>query len=188
MPVIEMDVDEELDPDQKQRVAEAVADALRHVVPMPTEAVTVTFSDRSEARSDRDRQPGDGARGCPAPEDVVRRYLHSMEQRDIAAAESLLGEGFVMRFPGTAPMTRLAELLDWAAPRYRFVTKTYEGFDMMADAGGIGLVYCRGTLSGEWPDGTAFDGIRFIDRFEVAGGLITRQDVWNDIAEARART
>ncbi len=44
-------------------------------------------------------------------------------------------------------------------------------------------VYCFGTLGGEWPDGTAFDGIRFIDRFELQGGLITRQDVWNDMAE-----
>jgi hypothetical protein len=34
-----------------------------------------------------------------------------------------------------------------------------------------------------WLDGTAFSGIRFIDRFEVAGGLIRRQDVWNDLAE-----
>ncbi|MGB1034547.1 MAG: 4-oxalocrotonate tautomerase, partial [Primorskyibacter sp.] len=47
-------------------------------------------------------------------------------------------------------------------------------------------VYCRGTLSGEWPDGTAFDAIRFIDRFEIVGDKITKQDVWNDIAETRA--
>ena len=46
-----------------------------------------------------------------------------------------------------------------------------------------GIVYCYGTLSGEWPDGEAFSGIRFIDRFEFAGDLIARQMVWNDLAE-----
>jgi hypothetical protein len=29
--------------------------------------------------------------------------------------------------------------------------------------------------------------VRFIDRFEVVGGLILRQEVWNDLAEVRPR-
>ena len=48
------------------------------------------------------------------------------------------------------------------------------------------IVYCFGTLNGEWPDGQAFSGIRFIDRFEITQGRITRQQVWNDIAEVVA--
>jgi hypothetical protein len=64
------------------------------------------------------------------------------------------------------------------------VTKTYEAFEAF-HADGAAVVYARGTLSGEWPDGTAFSGIRFIDRFALQGGLIVRQDVWNDIAEVR---
>ena len=83
-------------------------------------------------------------------------------------------------------MHSLQALVDWAKPRYRFVRKTYEGFDVMRRSGAQSLVYCRGTLSGEWPDGAAFDGIRFIDRFEVEDGKIVRQDVWNDIAETLA--
>ncbi|WP_342747231.1 nuclear transport factor 2 family protein [Oceaniglobus roseus] len=111
---------------------------------------------------------------------LVRRYLDAMEARDLATAKGFLAEGFTMRFPGTAPMTTLEELVAWSKPRYRFVRKTYDGFD---DARVV--VYCYGTLSGEWPDGTAFEGIRFIDRFEVAEGKLQRQDVWNDIAEVR---
>ena len=49
------------------------------------------------------------------------------------------------------------------------------------------VVHCHGTLSGEWPDGEAFAGIRFIDRFEVQGELLHRQDVWNDLGEHRPR-
>ncbi len=48
------------------------------------------------------------------------------------------------------------------------------------------VVYIRGTLHGEWPDGEAFSGIRFVDRLEIAGGKILKQDVWNDIAEVRS--
>ena len=43
-------------------------------------------------------------------------------------------------------------------------------------------------VSGIMPDGTPFEGIRFIDRFEVTEGLLTRQDVWNDIAEIKGTT
>jgi hypothetical protein len=49
------------------------------------------------------------------------------------------------------------------------------------------VVYVRGVLNGEWPDGTAFKDIRFVDRFEVIKGLISRQDVWNDLAEMRPK-
>ena len=117
------------------------------------------------------------------PAEIVRRYLDAMEDRQLETAQALLAPGFTMTFPGTPPMSTLQELIDWAAPRYRFVKKTYAGVDVAP--GPPTIVYCRGTLRGEWPDGTAFEGIRFIDRFEVAASRITRQDVWNDIAEVK---
>ena len=39
----------------------------------------------------------------------------------------------------------------------------------------------------EWLDGSEFKNIRFIDRFEVVKGKLQRQDVWNDLAEIRAK-
>ena len=80
-------------------------------------------------------------------------------------------------------MQQLTQLVGWPAGRYQSVAKTYAQFDECWTPGGA-TVYCAGTLSGVWLDGTAFSGIRFIDRFEVAGGLLVRQDVWNDLAEA----
>jgi hypothetical protein len=47
------------------------------------------------------------------------------------------------------------------------------------------VVFGHGTVHGTWLDGQAFEGIRFIDRIQVQDGLITRQDVWNDLAEHR---
>lgn len=119
------------------------------------------------------------------PAALVRAFLAAMEARDLAKARTFLGEGFAMTFPGGVRMTTLEELVAFAAPRYRFVRKTYEGFEVAM--GVRAVVYCFGTLSGEWPDGTAFSGIRFIDRFELESGLLVRQDVWNDLAEIRSR-
>jgi hypothetical protein len=65
------------------------------------------------------------------------------------------------------------------------VKKTIERVDVTAGESGP-IVYCFGGLYGEWPDGEAFEGIRYIDRFEIGGGRITRQDVWNDMGEVRA--
>ncbi len=44
-------------------------------------------------------------------------------------------------------------------------------------------VYSLGTLYGAWPDGTAFEGNRYVDRFTVRDGLIVSMEVWNDSAE-----
>jgi hypothetical protein len=44
------------------------------------------------------------------------------------------------------------------------------------------VVYVSGHLSGVFHNGDTFEGIRFIDRFEVVDGKIERQDVWNDLA------
>lgn len=184
MPIVELHLLEGYDAEDKQRLGTALTDAVTLVVPAPPEAVTVMIHEMPKDRYYRGGEQRTGAAALPDPAKLVRQYLQSMEARDLPAAQAMLGEGFVMQFPGAAPMTDLSELLSWAKPRYQSVTKAYEGFDVAASQGAV--VYCRGTLRGVWPDGSAFEGIRFIDRFELQGGKITRQDVWNDIAEVRS--
>lgn len=185
MPVIELHVIEGYSNADKSRLCEALTDAVRIVVPAAPEAVTVMIHDMAPANYMRGRQHRNPASALPDPAQTVRTYLTAMEARDLDAARDMLAAGFTMVFPGTEPMKSLEALIEWARPRYRHVTKTYTGFDALQSPHEHAVVYCRGTLSGEWPDGTPFDGIRFIDRFEVTAGLLTRQDVWNDIAEAR---
>lgn len=187
MPIVEVHVLQGYDAQAKKRIGEALTDAIRLVVPAAPEAITVMIHEMETDNYYRGRRQRVGAAALPDPEGVVRAYLASMEARDLGAAEAHLGEGFSMVFPGTAPMHTLQELIDWSKPRYTFVTKTYERFDAMQSAGDEAVVYCFGTLSGEWPDGAPFEGIRFIDRFELVGGKITKQDVWNDIAEIKAQ-
>lgn len=119
------------------------------------------------------------------PIDTVRAFLTAMEARDLARARAFLAADFAMTFPGGARFTRLEDLVAWAAGRYRFVRKRYDGFDAARGPAGP-VVYCHGTLAGEWPDGAAFSGIRFVDRFAFKDGLLADQQVWNDLAEGRA--
>lgn len=186
MPIVEIHLLEGYDADTKRRLGAGLTDAVRLVVPAPSEAITVTIHEMTAAEYYRGGQTRTPAPPLPDPADLVRTYLGLMEAREIAAAEAMLGDGFRMIFPGTPPMKTLQDLIDWAAPRYRFVRKAYEGFDAMQGTDAA-VVYARGTLSGEWPNGEAFADIRFIDRFEITGGRITRQDVWNDIAEIKAK-
>jgi len=45
------------------------------------------------------------------------------------------------------------------------------------------VVYSIGTLHGEWPDGTPFEGNRYVDRYVVRELRIAAMEVWNDSAE-----
>lgn len=186
MPVIEVHLIEGYDPASKIRLSAALTDAARMVVPAPADAVTVMIHEVAPDGYMRGRAARTPAPALPDPVETVRAYLAAMEARDLDAARAHLGEDFTMTFPGTGPMSTLDELVAWAAPRYRHVKKSYDGFDAVQTPGAACVVYARGTLFGQWPDGAAFDGIRFIDRFELVGGKITRQDVWNDMGEVRA--
>ena len=187
MPIVQLHVLEGYTKDEKQRLGEALTDAVRLVVPAAPDLVTIMISDMPAENYYRGRTSRTPAAAKPDPAAIVAAFLSAMQARDLETAQGFLAEGFSMTFPGTAPMTTLGALIDWAKPRYNHVSKTYEGFDALQSAGDAAIVYCRGTLSGEWPDGAAFEGIRFIDRFEVVGGKITKQDVWNDIAETKAK-
>lgn len=123
-----------------------------------------------------------GTETSSSPQQIVRDYLQAMEQRELERAKSYLASGFEMTFPGPVTFSQPEELAAWASDRYQSVAKTYEGFDECAGETET-VVYCRGTLQGVWLDGSPFSGIRFIDRFTIAGGLITSQDVWNDMGE-----
>jgi hypothetical protein len=63
------------------------------------------------------------------------------------------------------------------------VTITVQMSETTLNDGGATIVYCWGTLSGEWLDGAPFSDIRFIDRFVVRNGRLENQKVWNDLAE-----
>jgi 4-oxalocrotonate tautomerase family enzyme len=186
MPVIEAHLLEGYSESEKRRLARGLTDAACMVIPAAPEAITVMIREVPAANYMRGGQPRTGAPARPDPCDVIRAYLAAMEARDIETARAMLGEGFVMNFPAAPGLKTLEQLIEWAKPRYKFVKKTYDNFEAL-QSGALTIVYSIGTLHGEWLDGTPFEGIRFIDRFELVEGRITRQDVWNDMAEVKAK-
>ncbi len=183
MPVIAVTLLPGYADDDRARLVTHLSAAARSVIPA-TEAGTTVFI--HEARTyRRDGQiHTSGAQALPAAGEVVQAFLEAVGRRDFEAAHTYLAAGFEMVFPGPKVMRRLEELPAWAASRYASITKQVERLEESWQ-GDRTVVFCSGTLAGRWPDGTAFEGVRFIDRFELRGGRICRQEVWNDLGEAR---
>jgi len=188
MPVIEVRLMQGYSGTAKTRLCQALSNAARLVIPAPQEAVTVMVHEIAPDGYMRGGSSRAAAPALPDPSETVRNFLSAMERREMDTAQSVLAEGFTMVFPGTGEMYKLSELVEWARPRYHFVRKSYDGFDALQSDGEAAIVYARGTLSGEWLDGATFQGIRFIDRFEVIEGKLVRQDVWNDMGEVTSKT
>lgn len=182
MPVTQITLLSGYPEDVRARLVDHVSKAVRSVIAAPPAGVTTMVQEVATYQRDgRVFTAGNAAH--PQASALVAHYLQRMEQRDLGAAKQCLAEEFTMVFPGGQVMRELSQLLQWASERYQSVRKVYDGFDeAWTDA--CTVVYARGSLSGIWLDGSHFEGVRFIDRFEVANGQLRRQDVWNDLGEA----
>lgn len=116
--------------------------------------------------------------------DTVKSFLKNLEDRDLDSAKALVADNFEMVFPGDVRFKDFDALIAWAKPRYRWVKKHHDRFDAAQTDDGI-VVFCHGTLYGEDPLGAPFEGIRYADWFLIVGGKISKQHVWNDLAEVR---
>ena len=137
-------------------------------------------------------RPSDTAPATPAA--VVDEFLRLIMLPDPVAARRYTAPGLQIRFTGGRAMADPTECTTFNRSRYKWVKKRIERTETV---GAIGLhgdqtgavdpedtvVYSLGTLYGEWPDGTPFEGNRFVDRYVLHGGRITEMDVWNDSAE-----
>ena len=118
------------------------------------------------------------------PAAVVDEFLRLVMIPDPQSASRHTAPGIRIRFTGNRAMTRPADTSAFNAQRYAWVKKRIERTEVVA--GGTPeetVVYSLGTLYGAWPDGEAFEGNRYVDRYVVGHGLIVRMDVWNDSAE-----
>ncbi len=122
---------------------------------------------------------------------IVDEFLRLVMIPDPDAARRYTAPGLRIRFTGNRAMNDPAETTAFNKSRYRWVKKRIERTETVASAAGTNgvggedgeVVYSLGTLHGEWPDGTPFEGNRYVDRYVVKGGLIVQMDVWNDSAE-----
>lgn len=118
----------------------------------------------------------------PLEAQIVHDYLEASMVPDPERAATYMAEGVVITFTGGRVYHHPSGPSGFNAMRYAWVKKDMRQFDVAQGAEGT-VVYSTGYLYGEWPDGTPFEGNRYVDRFVVKGGKIVKMDVWNDSAE-----
>lgn len=114
--------------------------------------------------------------------DIVSDFLEASMTPDPERAATYMAPDVVITFTGGRVMDSPQSITEFNSGRYAWVKKSMGQFDWTEHADHT-VVYSNGTLYGEWPDGRPFAGNRYLDRFEVRNGKITRMDVWNDSAE-----
>ena len=115
---------------------------------------------------------------------IVEAFLDASMIPDPVRARAYMAPDVKITFTGGRKFDDPAGTAAFNAARYRVVKKKFERTDVVA--GGTDeetIVYNTGTLYGQWPNGDAFEGNRYVDRFVVRHGKIVRMDVWNDSAE-----
>ncbi len=167
----------------KARLSRSLTSVLAGITRARPDAITVWIHEVSPDNYSRGGEPRTPGKGARSPECLVRDYLMAIENRDLEAARSHLDKHFVMAFPGIGELRSLEQLVDWSRDRYRFVKKSITDVDVAFGLDAT-TVFVQGTLRGEWPDGTEFSDIRFIDRFVIHDERLVRQDVWNDLSVA----
>jgi ketosteroid isomerase-like protein len=113
---------------------------------------------------------------------VVEAFLHASMVPDPQTAARYIADDLAITFTGGRKYHHPRETAAFNGRRYKWVKKKMERTDVVPGERET-VVYNLGTLYGEWPDGTPFEGNRYVDRFVVRDGKIVQMDVWNDSAE-----
>src|SRR4026209_1552948 len=103
------------------------------------------------------------------PVKIVEEYLRIHMIPDPETARKLhCAPEMEIRFTGNRLMHDPAEATAFNKGRYKVLKKKFR--PTPGGAGGTAeetIVYQTGHLYGEWPDGTAFEGNRYVDRYVV---------------------
>ena len=114
---------------------------------------------------------------------LAQRFLRFIEARDLESADAMMDPNARITFPGSRVFDTQADMVQASSDRYQWVKKTFDQVDVFTENTTF-VVYVIGTLYGVNRYGVSFSGIRYVDRFVIMKGLITQQDVWNDLAES----
>lgn len=124
--------------------------------------------------------PARRAEGLAAARHAIT-FLRTCEARDLEKAHTMVAPGFAARFPRGRHYDSLASWQAASKLTFTSMRKRFARIDVALTGADTAIVYCYGSLHGAFVDGRVVDGDRFIDRFEIKAGLITEQDVWNDL-------
>jgi ketosteroid isomerase-like protein len=110
---------------------------------------------------------------------VAEEFFARMEDEHRDTVGELFADDAVITLPGArfeGPESA-SEFLAHLAPRYEWAAKEFDRWIETETE-----VVSIGTLYGVDNDGEAFEGVRYVDVYEVEDGRIQRVDIWNDLA------
>jgi len=115
--------------------------------------------------------------------EIAQQFLNLLEARDLDNVKPLISNDFTMVWPGDVRIDDLAALSAFGSGRFQSVKNVYDSIEAADTTSGT-TVYSVGTLEGIFADGSAFSGIRFVDRVLVdREGLVSELFVWSDLGE-----
>src|SRR3954465_281235 len=103
--------------------------------------------------------PSDGTAAAAAAAAIVEKFLVPSMVPDPETAARYIAEPLKLTFTGGRKFSHPRESAAFNAKCYKWVRKKMERL-YVARGDGETIVYNTGTLYGEWPDGTPFEGNR----------------------------
>lgn len=113
---------------------------------------------------------------------LIERFIHAVNDRDAPKAQACIAEGGRLVFPGPTVFTQVSDFLEWSGPRYERAVYVYGLMEWVTGSDRT-VVYAHGEVSGAFADGVKFEGVRYVDRFEITNGLIVSKEVWSDMGD-----
>lgn len=114
------------------------------------------------------------------PRAVVEEFFERLEDEDRRqTVDELFAPDVRITVPGAEfeGPDASQQMREFLSPRYEWIAKE---FDQWITSGPH--VVSTGTLYGVDNGGDEFDGVRYVDVYEVHDGLIRRLDIYNDLA------
>lgn len=114
-----------------------------------------------------------------APRKIVEEFFERMGDERRSTVDELFADTAIITVPGEqfSGQGTANEFLNFLAPRYEWAAKEFDRWIVQDDT-----VISTGTLYGVDNDGNEFEDVRYVDIYEVTDGLITRMDIYNDLA------
>jgi phenylpyruvate tautomerase PptA (4-oxalocrotonate tautomerase family) len=166
----------------KTRLANALTDAYRMVIPAPSAAITVTMHDVAPGNYMRGGAVRRPVEALPEPTAHLRAYITALRDGDFDTAQTFLTDDCTFRLPGGKVVDTPAAVMEWSVARTEIDGFRITSMDAMAAERGA-VVYLHGMLSGTRQDGTRYDDKRWVGRYAFDGDKIFRADIWDDVAE-----
>ena len=175
MAIIEIRMLKGYDQGERTRVAHALTDGYRMVIPAPPASITVMIDEIDRENYMRGGAMRQRTPAHPDPGETLRRFNTLLAGAEYDAADALLTDDCVITLFDGVTVSNSSEIASHTAERCKKLDIWTISIDVAPGPEGP-IAFMRTQSSGETTDGEVFSNRRAIKRFEFRGALIARID------------